>query len=89
MAADLARKRAGKKTRTGMTERQLEEFAMKPKSKMPPGAGLSPRGDVGEKRAMEATRAIRAFKNDGKVMKAASYFGSAKPNASKEGNNPR
>ena len=27
MAADLARKRAGKKTRTGMTEKQLEEFA--------------------------------------------------------------
>jgi len=27
MGADLARKRAGKKTRTGMTEKQLEEFA--------------------------------------------------------------
>lgn len=27
MGADLARKRAGKKTRTGMTEEQLEEFA--------------------------------------------------------------
>lgn len=27
MGADLARKRAGKKTRTGMSERQLREFA--------------------------------------------------------------
>jgi len=27
MGADLARKRAGKKTKTGMTEAQLEEFA--------------------------------------------------------------
>lgn len=29
MGAELARKRAGKKTRTGMTEKQLEEFASK------------------------------------------------------------
>jgi hypothetical protein len=27
MKAELARKRAGKKTRTGMTEKQLEDFA--------------------------------------------------------------
>lgn len=27
MGAELARKREGKKTRTGMNERQLEEFA--------------------------------------------------------------
>lgn len=27
MGADLARKRRGKRTRTGMSERQLEEFA--------------------------------------------------------------
>ena len=27
MGAELARKRAGKKTRTGMSERQLREFA--------------------------------------------------------------
>ena len=31
MGADLARKRAGKKTATGMSERQLAEFAAKPK----------------------------------------------------------
>ena len=31
MGADLARKRAGKKTRTGMSESQLEEYATKPK----------------------------------------------------------
>jgi len=33
MGAELARKRAGKKTRTKMTEEQLEEFARKPKKK--------------------------------------------------------
>ena len=34
MGADLARLRAGKKTRTGMNERQLEEFAAKPIKKI-------------------------------------------------------
>jgi hypothetical protein len=33
MGADLARKRAGKKTRTGMTEKQLKEFATKRKKR--------------------------------------------------------
>ena len=32
MGAELERKREGKKTRTGMTEEQLEDFASKPKS---------------------------------------------------------
>jgi hypothetical protein len=31
MGADLARARAGKKTKTGMSEAQLEDFAKKPK----------------------------------------------------------
>jgi hypothetical protein len=31
MGAELARKRAGKKTRTGMSEKQLEDFASKKK----------------------------------------------------------
>lgn len=31
MGADLARKRAGQKTATGMTTKQLEEFAQKPR----------------------------------------------------------
>ena len=30
MGAELARKRAGKKTKTGMTEAQLREYAKKP-----------------------------------------------------------
>jgi hypothetical protein len=30
MGAELERKREGKKTRTGMTEKQLEDFASKP-----------------------------------------------------------
>ena len=34
--ADLARLRAGKKTETGMSETQLEEFATKPKGKKLP-----------------------------------------------------
>lgn len=33
MGAELARKRAGKKTSTGMTEQQLAEFAAKPAKK--------------------------------------------------------
>ena len=33
MGAELARKRAGKKTATGMTEQQLRDFARKPKTK--------------------------------------------------------
>jgi hypothetical protein len=31
MGAELAREREGKKTRTGMSEKQLEEYATKPK----------------------------------------------------------
>ncbi len=31
MGAELARKRAGKKTRTGMSERKLKEYARKRK----------------------------------------------------------
>lgn len=33
MRAELARKRAGKPTKTHMTEKQLEDFARKPKAK--------------------------------------------------------
>jgi len=33
MGAELGRKRAGKKTQTEMTEKQLEDFAKKPKRK--------------------------------------------------------
>jgi hypothetical protein len=37
MGAELARKRAGKKTKTGMSEQQLEEFASKPVVRKPTG----------------------------------------------------
>jgi Protein of unknwon function (DUF3008) len=33
--ADLARARAGKKTKTGMTAKQLEEFAATPRTGLP------------------------------------------------------
>lgn len=33
MGAELARKRAGKHTQTGMSEQQLRDFARKPKRK--------------------------------------------------------
>ena len=33
MGAELGRKRAGKKTRSGMTEKQLEDFARKKRKK--------------------------------------------------------
>lgn len=35
MGADLARKRAGKKTRTGMSQAQLEEFASTKRKGLP------------------------------------------------------
>lgn len=35
MGADLARKRAGKKTRTGMTEKQLKDYAKTPTKNLP------------------------------------------------------
>ena len=35
MGADLARKRAGKKTRTGMSESQLEDFASTKRKGLP------------------------------------------------------
>lgn len=35
MGAELARKRAGKKTRTGMSEAQLEEFAKTKRKGLP------------------------------------------------------
>ena len=35
MGADLERKRAGKKTRTGMSEQQLEDFASGSTKKLP------------------------------------------------------
>lgn len=37
MGAELARKRDGKKTKTGMSEKKLEEFASKGKTKGPKG----------------------------------------------------
>jgi hypothetical protein len=33
MGAELSRKRAGKKTKTGMSEKKLEEMASKPKKR--------------------------------------------------------
>ena len=36
MGAELQRKREGKKTQTGMSEKQLEEFATVPKGKKLP-----------------------------------------------------
>lgn len=41
MGAELARLRAGKRTRTGMSESQLRDFARKPKKK---GRSLAARG---------------------------------------------
>ena len=86
MRAELGRKRAGKKTRTGMSEKQLEEFAsmpmhkgkkhtaMKMKSNMPKGASQSPKGDIGAKRQAEGVKAGNKF--GGKSVSAAGKFGS-------------
>lgn len=39
MGAELARKRAGKKTKTGMSEKQLEEFASTKRKGLPEKKG--------------------------------------------------
>ena len=39
MGADLARARAGKKTRTGMSEKQLKEYAATPRKGLPKRKG--------------------------------------------------
>jgi hypothetical protein len=39
MGAELARKRAGKSTRTGMTEQQLEDFASTKRKGLPERKG--------------------------------------------------
>ena len=41
MGADLARARAGKKTRTGMSKDQLRDFAATPHKRLPRRVGLS------------------------------------------------
>jgi len=44
MGAELGRKRAGKKTRTGMTETQLSEFASTPRKGLPKRAKKRKKG---------------------------------------------
>ncbi len=46
-----------------------------------------PSGDLAAKR-IDNLGKIGHFKNEGKGVKGAGWFGSAKPRASKEGNNP-
>ena len=80
MGAELSRKRAGKKTQTGMNEKQLEEFATmehgkhkkKMKSKMPAGASQSPSGDIGAKRQEESTK-VGGFKSGSTVTTAGKF----------------
>jgi hypothetical protein len=75
MMAELTRAKAGKKTRTGMSASQLEDFKhmekkRKPKSYMPEGATLSPQGDIGAFRQEEAVR-VGGFKS-GSTVRASS-----------------
>lgn len=48
MGADLARARAGKKTRTGMSEEQLEHFASTPTKGLPYRARAKRRRRIAE-----------------------------------------
>lgn len=48
MGAELARKRAGKKTRTGLSENQLKEFAETPRKRLPARAKPKPKKKVGK-----------------------------------------
>lgn len=75
MMADLARAKAGKRTRTGMSASQLEDFkhmakkSKKPRSYLPPGVAQTPRGDIGAHRQMEGVR-VGGF-DDGTTIRAA------------------
>lgn len=43
MGAELARKRAGRKTRTSMSEKQLRDYASTPRKKLPARAARKKR----------------------------------------------
>lgn len=79
MGADLARARAGQKTKTGMNEAELEKYmehgkhkkkAMK--SNMPKGASQSPSGDIGAKRQEESAK-MGGFKAGSTVTTAGKF----------------
>jgi hypothetical protein len=57
MGADLARARAGKKTRTGMSESQLRDFAATPTKGLPTRVKL--KTPAGKKAIVRATRGRR------------------------------
>lgn len=71
MGAELARARAGKKTKTGMSVKTLREFAGRVESKMV-GAMKGPWRDVGAKRQTEAGKA-GGFRS-GRIIHAAEEF---------------
>ena len=71
--AELARKRAGKETKTGMGAKKLRHFAGAVKSYMPAGSSQTPKGDVGKKRQQEAKSTRKKFKGT-RAVDAASYF---------------
>jgi hypothetical protein len=73
MGAELARKREGKKTRTGMSEKALAHFAGGVKSHMPKGASQSPKGDLGRLRVAEAN-SQKGFKKSGGSDTSSEYF---------------
>lgn len=70
--ADLARKRAGKRTKTAMSEKQLSEFAGSVRSKMPKGGTFSPAGDLGLLRE-EESRKVGGYK-EGRACSGSMYF---------------
>ena len=71
--ADLARAKAGKKTKTGMSAGKLEDYKHM-KSKMPKGGSMSPKGDIGAMRQAESDK-VGGFK-DGSTVKTEGKFGS-------------
>ena len=79
MMADLSRAKAGKTTKTGMSAGQLEDYkqmkhSKHPKSNMPKGGTMSPKGDIGAMRQAESTKA-GGFKA-GSVVTTEGKFGS-------------
>jgi len=81
MGAELARKRAGKKTKTGMNESQLKEFSQMPhkKKKMESNGSMGknqPMGDIGVKRQNESSK-LGGFKEGPTVTTAGKFGGKA------------
>ncbi len=76
MGAELARRRSGKKTKTGMSEQQLREFVSKKENNMPRRRkSKGSRTKEGYSRAAETAKAAKAAVTDDVGVSSASKRG--------------